>query len=531
MTKQQIPLSETQYFSKLMCDYVEGSLTTNPFFNRFPTLYNFKAQIEEKGKFFTLEKRELLVRQLRHQYRSCETSNATLENIESLKDLKTFTITTGHQLNLFTGPLYFLYKIFSVINLCESLSSEYPNYRFVPIYWMASEDHDFEEINYFNFEGKKVSWTKDSSGPVGRFDLNGLKEVLEFLKELWGKSENAQKLLNLFEQAYLKQDNLASATRVLGNSLFQKYGLVIVDGDDSQLKKAFAPIAQRELDGGDSHKEITATTTRLEKAGYSQQVFPREINLFYIEDGIRERIIERHQKYYLSESDRVFSKEELLKILENKPECFSPNALLRPLYQELILPNLSYIGGGGELAYWFQLKDYFQSAEVPFPILMLRNSVLLLPKKDKNKLDKMEVPVEKLFLKPHELKTWYTQKVSEIKIDFSEQKSFLQKQFKDLYNLADKTDASFIGAVAAQEKKQLNGLNHLEKRLLKAQKRNLADVLERLSSIQESLFPNASLQERNQNFSQWYLEYGEELMQLLKGELDPLKSDFSILEI
>lgn len=531
MTKQQIPLSETQYFSKLICDYVEGSETPKSFFNRFPTLDNFSGQIKEKGPFFTIEKRELLVRQLRYQYRSCETSNATLENIESLKDPNTFTITTGHQLNLFTGPLYFLYKIFSVINLCEALSSKYPDYRFVPIYWMASEDHDFEEINYFNFEGKKVSWTKDSGGPVGRFDLNGLKEVHELLKKVWGKSENAQKLLNLFEQAYLNQDNLAAATRFLGNSLFQEYGLVIVDGDDSQLKTAFTPIVQRELEGGDSHKEIMSTTSKLEKAGYSQQVFPREINLFYIEEGIRERIIERNQKYYLSESDRIFSKEELLKILEARPECFSPNALLRPLYQELILPNLSYIGGGGELAYWFQLKDYFQSAEVPFPILMLRNSVLLIPKKIKIKLEKMEVPVEKLFLKPHELKTWYTQKISEIKIDFSDQKSFLNQQFKDLYNLAEKTDASFIGAVAAQEKKQLNGLDHLEKRLLKAQKRNLADVLERLSSIQETLFPNNSLQERNQNFSQWYLEYGDEVMQLLKRELEPLKSDFSALEI
>ncbi len=514
-----------------MCDYVGGASAPRPFFHRYPSLENFKAQLEEKGAQFDAASRDLLVRQLRHQYRCCETSNATLENIESLRDRNTFTITTGHQLNLFTGPLYFLYKIYSTINLCEALSRAYSDYHFVPVYWMATEDHDFEEINYFNFHGKKVNWERASGGPVGRLSTNGLEEVLATLKVEWGKSENAQKLLQLFEASYLKHENLADATRYLGNELFQEYGLVIVDGDDPQLKKAFVPIVKRELSGGASHQEITETTSRLQKAGYPQQVFPREINLFYIEEGIRERIIERHHKFYVNGTEKVFSQEELFEIVDTHPERFSPNALLRPLYQEILLPNLCYIGGGGELAYWFQLKDYFASVQVPFPMLLLRNSVLLIPEKVKEKIDKMEVPVEKLFLKPHELKTWYTKKVSEIQIDFSEQKSFLQRQFEDLYTLAVQTDASFLGAVAAQEKKQLNGLDHLEKRLLKAQKRKLVDVLERLSAIQTELFPKSSLQERVHNFSEWYLEYGEELLRVLKNELDPLHPDFTILEI
>lgn len=528
-SKQLLPIPETYAFSKLMCDYVGGDENPRPFFHRYPSVENFKAQLEEKGKSFTKEDRKRLVKQLREQYRCCEASNATLENIESLNDPNTFTITTGHQLNLFTGPLYFLYKIFSTINLCESLKQSYPDYRFVPVYWMATEDHDFEEINYFNFQGKKVQWDRESGGPVGRLSLDGLKEVYQSLESEWGKSENALELLRLFQEAYLEHENLADATRYLANKVFQKQGLVIIDGDDAQLKTAFSSIVERELAGGDSHREITETTKRLEKAGYSQQVFPREINLFYIEEGLRERIIERHHKYYLSDSDKVFEKEEIMQILENHPERFSPNALLRPLYQEMILPNLCYIGGGGELAYWFQLKDYFESVQIPFPMLLLRNSVLLVPNKLKLKLDKMEVPLEKLFLQPHELKAWYTKKISEIPIDFSKQKSFLQEQFKELYTLAEKTDASFLGAVAAQEKKQLNGLDHLEKRLLKAQKRKLSDVLERLSAIQRELFPNGSLQERTHNFSEWYLEYGEELLKVLKRNLNPLDPEFTLV--
>jgi len=527
--KQLLPISETSAFSKLMCEYVEGLDAPKPFYHHFPKLENFKLQMDEKMKVFSDFQRSILVQQLHHQYQGCTISNATAANIESLKHSHTFTVTTGHQLNLFTGPLYFLYKIFSTINLCEILGKHYPENQFVPVYWMATEDHDFEEINYFNFNGKKICWERSSGGPVGRMSLEGMANIREALKHLWGESAKANELLNLFETSYLHSQNLSLATRKLANALFQEYGLVIIDGDDPEFKKCFVPIVKKELQGGDSHREITETTRKLQEIGYQQQVFPREINLFYIEDGLRERIIEKHGKYYINGTDKVFEKAELLERAATAPECFSPNALLRPLYQEMVLPNLCYIGGGGELAYWFQLKEYFESVEIPFPILLLRNSVLLVPKGSMDKLDRMEVPIVKLFMENHELKSWYTQKISEIKIDFNQQRDFLREQFGALYELAKKTDASFLGAVAAQEKKQLNGLDHLEKRLLKAQKRKLADVLDRLSDLQFQLFPNGNLQERVHNFSQWYLEYGEGLMKVLKKELNPLHPEFTIL--
>src|SRR5690606_25480081 len=190
------------------------------------------------------------------------------------------------------------------------------------------------------------------------------------------------------------------------------------------------------------------------------------------------------------------------KELHDYPERFSPNALLRPLYQEVILPNLCYIGGGGELAYWFQLKDYFKAVNIPFPILLLRNSALLVPKLLSEKLKKLNLKIEDLFLPQHELITKHTRTISQIEIDFSKQKEFLKQQFKDLYELAEKPDASVIGAVGAQEKKQLNGLNNLEQRLMKAQKRKLSEELDRVKNVQNQLFPNQSLQERHLNFSE-----------------------------
>ncbi len=531
MPKLNLPYHKTGYFSRLMCDYLSEDASIKEFYHRFPKLSEFGEQIAEKKAAFPKELRASLVTQLEQQYRGLHISEATQNHISALANENTFTVTTGHQLNLFTGPLYFLYKIFSVINLSEVLQKEYPENTFVPIYWMATEDHDFDEINYFNLFGKKVAWERESGGAVGELSTAGLEDVLRVLQGQLGKTDNAKKLSALFAKAYLDHDNLASATRYLGNELFKEYGLVIVDGNDSELKKAFIPYAEMELTKNRSFNEVNETTSRLVATGYGEQVHPREINLFYITEGIRERIIEREGTFYINDTQISFSKDQILKELENYPERFSPNALLRPLYQEVILPNLCYTGGGGELAYWFQLKDYFGSVNIPFPILLLRNSALLVPSKLSEKLDKLKVSITDLFASQHQLTTSYTKQVSAIKIDFTSQKEHLQQQFKELYQLAEQTDASFLGAVAAQEKKQLKGLMHLEKRLLKAQKRTLADRLERLTAIQDELFPGQSLQERNTNFSQFYLEYGDELFSLLKETLDPLSHQFTILEL
>lgn len=529
MSKTTISYPETGYFSTLMCDYLAEKEALQSFYNRFPVMENFQEQLTEKQHSFSTESRNVLVEALQKQYATTEASEETLANIESLSNSNTFTVTTGHQLNLFTGPLYFLYKIFSVINLSEELKEKHPNSDFVPVYWMATEDHDFDEINYFNLYGKKIAWNRESGGAVGELSTEGLSEVLEWVKSALGTSDTAKKLTALFAEAYTKHSTLTEATRYLGNQLFSKYGLVIVDGNDASLKKAFRPYAKKELLEQLSHAVITETTERLTRLGYPEQVHPREINLFYLADGIRERIIKQDGMYYVNDTDLSFTEAEILSKLDTHPECFSPNALLRPLYQEVILPNLCYTGGGGELAYWFQLKDYFKAVEVPFPMLLLRNSVLLVPTLLSEKLTKLEVSIDHLFLKQSDLRTRYTRQLSEIKIDFSEQKEFLKKQFEALHELAKQTDASFVGAVEAQEKKQLKGLSNLEKRLLKAQKRNLADSLERLTAIQDELFPKKSLQERTVNFSEYYVEYGDALLEELKKELRPLDPVFTVL--
>ncbi len=530
MSKKTISYRDAGYFPKLICDYIEQNDALKPFYGRFPSVENLMFQANEKSFSFSEENRNILVERLLLQNKNITLSEATKLNIKSLRNKQTFTVTTGHQLNLFTGPLYFLYKIISVINLTKQLKSENPNYHFVPVFWMATEDHDFEEINYFNLYDEKIKWERGASGAVGELSTEGLDKVFEKFSSLIGNSDTAILLKNHFSEAYLKHNTLTEATRYLANELFKNKGLVIIDGNDSELKKLFIPFVEKELKQNNTFSAIAKTTQKLIQAGYHEQVHPRAVNLFYLQKGIRERIVKEKESFKILNTTIVFSEKEILAELQKHPERFSPNALLRPLYQEVVLPNLAYVGGGGELAYWFQLKDCFWEVGIPFPVLILRNSVLLIPEKLSKKLERLKVPVEKLFLSFEELSAWFIKKISDIPIDFSTQKQHLKRQFKELYDLAEKTDKSFIGAIAAQEKKQLNGLNKLEKRLLKAQKRKLKDQLNRLLTIHRQLFPNGSLQERNKNFSEFYLETGDDLVSNLITTIDPLLMEFMILE-
>jgi len=206
-----IPFRETNYFSSLICDYLDENPKLKQFYNRFPNIDNFKEQIQEKQSSYSNLNRKTLIDILNSQYSKIESSKLTQKNIELLFQENTYTITTGHQLNLFTGPLYFLYKIISAINLSKQLRKKYPNQNFVPVYWMATEDHDFEEINYFNYKGKKIHWNRESKGAVGELSTKGLDEVFNSFSLELGIGTNANKLKDLFKTAYLEHSNLTDA--------------------------------------------------------------------------------------------------------------------------------------------------------------------------------------------------------------------------------------------------------------------------------------------------------------------------------
>ena len=372
MQKKFISFEETKRFSKLITDYLGRSVNLDPFYGTFPLIENFRQQIALKKGSYSAANRQVLTDVLKLQYEAISYSDAVNENLNLLKNENTFTITTGHQLSLMTGPLYFLYKIISTINLCKRLKNEYPDFDFVPIYWMASEDHDFEEISSFRFQNKSIRWPKETAGAVGEMSLEDLLPVLDIFEQHLGESINAQQLKDLMKASYRKSKTLSEATFRLVNLLFGQYGLIVLEPHNPQLKTLFKPIVKEELTKRSSYKEVNSQIEKLKQdydAEYKPQVNPRDINLFYLSENGRYRIEKKEDRFYLNGTEQSFTESEILEVLESNPEKFSPNVILRPIYQECILPNLCYVGGGGELAYWFQLKSTFDYFSVPFPSL------------------------------------------------------------------------------------------------------------------------------------------------------------------
>jgi bacillithiol biosynthesis cysteine-adding enzyme BshC len=504
----EISYQETNKFSNLVLDYLKKDAKLKPFVNYFPTLENFEKQITEKKTHST--DRVVLVDVLSKQNASLSLSVKSKLNIESLKENSTFTITTGHQLCLFTGPLYFIYKIISTINLAEQLQAKYPNNNFVPVFWMATEDHDFQEINHINLFGKKIAWDSKQSGAVGRMNLDGFESILTELKSVLGTSENADKLISLFEKSYLNHDNLADATRYLVNELFGKYGLVILDGDEKRLKEQFISTIKKDVLRQGFKESITKCSEDL-ATKYKAQAYVRPINFFKLSGGKRELI-----KGETTERE-----------IEDNPVSFSPNVLLRPLYQETILPNIAYIGGGAEVAYWMQLKTAFNQENIPFPILMLRNSVLFMDDKQNQKRQALGFTLNDLFLEEHQLQKKFVLNQNDTAVSLQDEMDAVEDIYKSI--TAKTTDVGLQNNIKSQQQKQLKSFKQLEEKLLRLAKQKNESSLNQISKIKQQLFPDNSLQERYDNFIPFYLKDGDNFIEILKENLNPLNPNFVVL--
>ncbi|MEM8966045.1 MAG: bacillithiol biosynthesis cysteine-adding enzyme BshC [Bacteroidota bacterium] len=516
MILEKLPLAKTNQFSPIFLDYLASDPKLTSFYHRPPQIASFTEQIAEKQ--LSDEQRSVLVEVLQQQYQSLSTSTVVDENIQQLADSKTFTVTTGHQLNIFTGPLYFIYKIVTTINACRELQAAHPDYRFVPVYWMASEDHDFEEISHFSLFGKTYTWETNQHGAVGRFHPSGLASVLDELPEK----------TPVFEQAYRQQETLANAVRSYVNELFGEQGLVVLDADDSRLKSTFTSVMKDDLLNHTAKYQVEETSAKLENIDYKTQVFPREINLFYLRDDSRQRIVEEDGKFQVLNTDYTFSKEEILQELEEYPDRFSPNVILRPLYQEVILPNLAYVGGPSELSYWLQLKPIFDHYKTTFPILMPRNFALVINKTNTKKLQKVEIPIEDLFLDTQSLVKKFVEDNAEANISLKEEKATLAQVFENIKEKARAVDRSLEGFIGSEANQSFKSLSNIEKRLKKAEEQNQETSVKQLEGLKEKLFPNGSLQERKENFLNFYINnpsFIEELFEVLS----PFDFQFHIL--
>jgi bacillithiol biosynthesis cysteine-adding enzyme BshC len=513
---------ETRQFSKLFLQYVRQDDLLKSFIREWPVETAFGDIIDVKQSVFHAENRLILHQAVIRQYEQGKC--ALPETVAWLTKPTTFTVTTGHQLNIFTGPLYFHYKIITVINAAKRLKALYPAYDFVPVYWMASEDHDADEISHFRLFGKKYVWHTTEKGAVGRFNPQSLVQVARLAPEMH----------HIFTEAYGNSPTLADATRKIVHYFYGKDGLMVIDGDDAALKRLFLPALRREIGEQASFHAVKKTTEKLTGLGYKAQVTPREINLFYLDHHLRERITVEHEGqervFKVLNTHLTFTEQELLRLAEAHPEKFSPNVILRPLYQEMILPNLSYTGGPGELAYWLQLKEMFETFQVPMPLLLPRNFALLLNEAHQNRLEKIGFTVTDIFASEADNKQKIILREQNHYTHIRQEIEAIAQQFDLIIAKAMQADATLLKTAQAQKVLTQKKLLHIAGKIRKAQERKHEAAIRQWTWLREELFPSGGLQERSENFLTFLLN-NLGLIDELKATFNPFDSRFVVVEL
>lgn len=518
MQLEKISFADTHAFNSFFLDYMQQKETLKPFYNQFPALENFKSQIDEKSNSFSSDARKSLVHVLQNQYQHTPIIDVVAQNIDALKDDKTFTVTTGHQLNIFTGPLYFIYKIITVINACKQLKARYPEYKFVPVYWMASEDHDYDEIKYFKLYGKKYTWNTTQAGAVGRFSLN---DISSLLNEVPGD-------IKIFRDAYTKNKTLSDAVRHYVHTLFGEDGLVVIDADDAQLKSSFREVMHQDIFENINKGLVNKTNESLESLGYKTQIYCRDINFFYLDAGMRSRIEKSGDRFNVVDTTLSFSAAEMKKMIDDHPEKLSPNVILRPLYQEMILPNLAYVGGPAEVVYWLQLKEVFENFQVPLPMLMPRNFAMIIEHTVARTFKKTELELKDIFEDKNYIFNHWVLKHSPRNLSVGIERNKVNEIFSELRDRSTAVDKTLTAYVAAQGKRAMNSLEKIERKILRAEKRLHTEKLKQIESVKDALFPSGNLQERSDNFLNFY-QQDAHFLQKISALLDPFDFKFNVL--
>lgn len=527
-TAQAIPYSQTAKFSKIVLDYIDEAPELFPFYAQPPTVQGIEAALQNKALHPV--DRHLLVSVLQQQYGNLTKTNVVDQNIASLLAPTTFTICTAHQPNLFTGPLYFIYKILHAVKLADYLNLQFPDKHFIPVYYMGSEDADLAELNHISVKGKKYEWKTEQTGAVGRMLVD--KNLIELIDELQGQigiEKWGPEFSLLLKQFYVPGVNIQTATFHLVNALFASYGLLVFIPDHPDVKRSMQAVFKQELLYQSSAAIVNQTSEKLNQH-YKVQAHARAINLFYLKDNIRERIIKDGNNYIINNTTLQFSEEELVTELADYPEHFSPNVILRGLMQETLLPNVAFIGGGGEVAYWLQLKDLFNTHKIPFPVLVLRNSFLFVEKRWKKLQEHLALSDNLLFESDLHILDAIIEKEGKTP-SLNGETDKLIMVYEELKKLVSPTDNTLSRHIEALKVKAATGLHHLEKKLLRAERKKRAAAERQIQKLKQELFPQNNLQERVENLSFFYAKWGPKFIQLLYQASLPLEQQFQIIEI
>ena len=492
----QIPNEYLSFLSSLNKDYGNDEPFLHQFYGNRPNLEGLQKQTLQKT--LSPSQRMLLAEELEMQYSHFPKHAEVSKNINLLKEQNTFTVTTGQQLHIYLGPLYVYWKIISTIVTCRILQQNQPEKNFVPIFWLAGEDHDFEEISELQIDEIKFNWENKPAKPAatGRLSTSGLSEIGEALDKHFSTDISWKKYSEVFKRVYQPTNTLAKATTEVLNELFGHLGLVILDADSKTLKSSFVHVIKSDILHNQIEPLIEQQSLSLEQK-YKRQLKIKGLNHFYLLDGSREKIVKSKAVYKLASGKTLGDSAWMQNEIEIFPERFSPNAALRPLYQETILPNIAYVGGPAEIAYWMQLNSVFDHFSQEFPVLLARKHMFVLEFKHIQKLKKMKISPETLLLDEVSFEKVFNKSIGFTEINLNQEIEQLAATRKEILDKIASIGAFSIREYAKHTATNIRLLKKANKQLKQAQQQRFKQKKAKVLEIKHTLLKKNYLQERN----------------------------------
>ncbi len=535
-----IPYSEFYPPKSFVIDYLDGRNLTNflPFhFADFDAYQKIAKQLSQRSF-----PRELVSEVLREQNRLFDSGDLTLKNIESLKDSESFVVVGGQQTGLFGGPLYTLYKAITVIKLADGLSKKIGRIV-VPIFWMASDDHDFAEVNHINLlnlsgQVEQIFYSGEDNGkiPIAARNLSTeIEDNFQILKSYLPETEFRTHILDSLESAYKKNNYFADSFAIWLQHVLRDYGLIVINPSDKKFKQIAIPLFQKEIEEESPvSKAVMDQTEALIKLGYAPQLQLKGglLNLFY-HSPEREIIAISNGNLVFKDSGKQYSKSQLIQILCDHPEQFSPNAALRPLFQDTLFPTLAIVLGPSELAYYAQLKKAYDCMDVIMPIAFPRTSITLIEPKTEKILRKYNLTIQDIFQQRERIINLVAEREipKSMFLSIDEGEKVVAKIWQELVENAKQFDQNLKKPAEIAKGRSTNQFDFLRKKLMQAARQKDETLKSQMQKLVNSVYPNNAPQERVFNLLPFYIRYGERFIKILFEQIDIFNSNHQLINL
>jgi len=529
---RRLPLSAGG-FSELFLDFVYDFEKVRQFYQ-----YDFRSPSSWQSVATKLKRRPYdratLVGALEEQNAEFGSPSRTFDHIALLMKPTTFAVVTGQQVGLFGGPLYTMYKTISAIKLSSHLKEMLPDYDFVPVFWVEGEDHDFPEMNHISVLDRdntirRIEYLPGGAlpernpGPVGEMVFDSfLEQTMQRLTESLLHTEFTENVLSMLRGCYQPGRSFNQAFTRWMNFLFQEHGVVYISPNDLLLKRLLSPLFEREIQEFPATSQMVISQSAELEKGYHAQVKAKSINLFLFHKGGRYLIEPRESDFSLRGTRHFLQKDELVGIAREQPELLSPNVVLRPLAQDVLLPTIAYVAGPSEIAYHAQLKPVYEHMQVIQPVLFPRVSASLIEGAQRRAMERYGLTLTEFFDTSGRVVEKVLEQISDVGVDgvFADTNKRIVETLNELRFGLREIDPTLLGALDGFSTKVTKGLDALKEKSSAAQRRKNEAAVRQIEKASGGFLPGGALQERELSVLYYLNKYGPDLMRLLFEDLD-----------